>query len=77
MHGAGGRAEDRSTDLNAAHPKEPTERGDPREDQLPARFIRIKQITEIDKTGMLTALKNGEDVPGARLVTERTHLRIR
>lgn len=47
------------------------------EDQLPARFIRIKQITEIDKSEMLTALKNGEDVPGARLVTERTHLRIR
>ncbi len=47
------------------------------EDQLPAKFIRIKQIREIDKTGMLTALKNGEDVPGARLVTERTHLRIR
>lgn len=47
------------------------------EDQLPAKFIRIKQITELDKTGMLTALKNGEDVPGARLVTERTHLRIR
>ncbi len=47
------------------------------EDRLPARFIRIKQITEIDKTGMLVALKNGEDVPGARLVTERTHLRIR
>jgi hypothetical protein len=47
------------------------------EDQLPAKFIRIKQITELDKTGMLVALKNGEDVPGARLVTERTHLRIR
>ncbi len=47
------------------------------EDQLPARFIRIKQITELDKTGILTALKSGEDVPGARLVTERTHLRIR
>ncbi len=47
------------------------------EDQLPARFIRIKQITELDKTGMLFALKNGEDIPGARLVTEKTHLRIR
>jgi len=47
------------------------------EQKLPARFIKIKQITEIDKTGMLAALKNGEDVPGARLVTERTHLRIR
>ncbi len=47
------------------------------EEQLPARFIRIKQVTEIDRTGMLAALKNGEDVPGARLVTERTHLRIR
>ena len=47
------------------------------EDKLPAKFIRIKQITELDKTGMLAALKNGEDVPGARLVTEKTHLRIR
>ncbi len=47
------------------------------EDQLPAKFIRIKQITELDKTGMLAALKNGEEVSGARLVTERTHLRIR
>lgn len=47
------------------------------EDKLPARFIKIKQIMELDKTGMLAALKNGEDVPGARLVTERTHLRIR
>jgi len=47
------------------------------EDQLPAKFIRIKQITELDKTGILTALKNNEDVPGARLITERTHLRIR
>ncbi len=47
------------------------------EDQLPARFIKIKQITEIDKTGMLAALKNGEAVTGARLVTEKTHLRIR
>ncbi len=47
------------------------------EDKLPARFIKIKQITDLDKTGMLAALKNGEDVPGARLVTERTHLRIR
>ena len=47
------------------------------EDQLPAKFIRIKQITELDKIGMLTALKNNEDVPGARLITERTHLRIR
>lgn len=47
------------------------------EDKLPAKFIHIKQITEIDKTGMLTALKNGDEVPGAKLVTERTHLRIR
>ena len=47
------------------------------EDQLPAKFIRITQVTEVDKAGMLTALKNGEDVPGARLITERTHLRIR
>ena len=47
------------------------------EDQIPAKFIRITQVTELDKAGMLTALKNGEDVPGARLVTERTHLRIR
>ena len=47
------------------------------EDQIPAKFIRITQVTELDKAGMLTALKNGEDVPGARLITERTHLRIR
>jgi hypothetical protein len=47
------------------------------EDQIPAKFIRITQVTELDKAGMLAALKNGEDVPGARLITERTHLRIR
>jgi hypothetical protein len=47
------------------------------EDQIPAKFTRIKQITEIDKTGMLAALKTGEEVPGARLVTEKTHLRIK
>jgi hypothetical protein len=47
------------------------------EDQLPAKFIHIKQITELDRTGILAALKNNETVPGARLITERTHLRIR
>ncbi len=47
------------------------------EDQIPARFVRIKQVTEIDKPGILSALKAGEDVPGARLISDRTHLRIR
>lgn len=44
---------------------------------LPARFIKIKQVTEIDKRGVLEALKDGESVIGARLVTDKSHLRIK
>jgi hypothetical protein len=47
------------------------------EDKIPAKFVRIKQVTEINKTEILTALKSGEDVPGTRLITEKTHLRIK
>lgn len=46
------------------------------EAKLPAKFIRIKQITEVDKKGLLDALKAGEQVPGAILVNDKTHLRI-
>lgn len=45
-------------------------------DKVPAKYTRIKQITEIDKKAMLSALKDGEQVDGARLVDDKTHLRI-
>jgi hypothetical protein len=47
------------------------------EDQIPACFIKIKQTVELDKIGILATLKDGENVPGTRLVTDKTHLRIR
>ena len=46
------------------------------ETKLPASYIRIKQVTEVDKKAILSALKNGDDIPGARLIDNKTQLRI-
>lgn len=46
------------------------------ETDIPSKYIKIKQITEIDKSGMLIALKAGEEIPGAKLIKDRNHLRI-
>jgi hypothetical protein len=35
---------------------------------IPYKYIRVKKIEEPDKKAILEALKNGEDVPGCRLV---------
>ena len=37
------------------------------EAQIPADFIKTKTVDSIDKTAIKTALKQGADVPGARL----------
>ena len=47
------------------------------ETKLPSRFVRIKQIVEIDKSKILDALKSGECVGGAILISDKTHLRIK
>ncbi len=44
--------------------------------QLPARFVRITTVSEVDKDGLREALRAGERIPGAVLVTDKTHLRI-
>jgi hypothetical protein len=45
-------------------------------EKIPAKYTRIKQVTEIDKSSILSDLKNGDDIPGTRIVTDKTHLRI-
>ena len=47
------------------------------ETKLPSRFVRVKQIVEIDKSKILDTLKSGECVPGAILISDKTHLRIK
>lgn len=47
------------------------------ESLLPPKFVVVKQTTAIDKIGISRALKAGEDVPGARLVTGETYLRVK
>jgi len=47
------------------------------ETKIPAKYIKIKQVTEIDKKQILSDLKAGGDVSGATLVKDKTHLRIR
>ena len=37
--------------------------------ELPAEFMRVKTVTEPDKTAIKEALSNGQEVPGASLVT--------
>ena len=47
------------------------------EHKLPAKYVVIKQISEIDKKQILHDLKLGEQVDGAVLVTDKNHLRIK
>jgi len=47
------------------------------ETKIPAKYIKIKQVTEIDKKQILYDLKAGEAISGATLSTDKTHLRIR
>ena len=44
------------------------------QDKIPAKFLIVKY--DIDKKALLDALKNGEIIAGAEIVTDRTHLRI-
>lgn len=44
---------------------------------LPGKFIRIVQTQSVDKKLLLSVLKSGEKVEGARLVTDREHLNIK
>lgn len=44
--------------------------------KLPSKYVRIKQVTELDKRQMLADLKSGASVDGARLVEDKCHLRI-
>lgn len=47
------------------------------EQKLPTKYIKIKQISEIDRKQLLNDLKAGEEIDAARLVTDKTHLRIK
>jgi hypothetical protein len=47
------------------------------EQKLPAKYVKVEQVTKIDKQGVLDGLKAGEEIEGARLVTDKNHLRIR
>ena len=47
------------------------------EQKVPAKYIRIEQITDINKRQMLDDLKAGDHIDGVKLITDRTHLRIR
>jgi hypothetical protein len=47
-----------------------------REDLLPDKYLQIIQVRSIDRRLLADDLKIG-DVPGAHLITEKTHLRIR
>lgn len=44
---------------------------------LPARFLRVRTVTELDKAALAEALKAGEDVPSAHLGNGGTSLTIR
>ncbi|ULJ60818.1 siphovirus Gp157 family protein [Wielerella bovis] len=44
---------------------------------LDPRFVRKKITYEPDKNALKEALENGEDVQGAKLVTDKTSLRIK
>lgn len=48
------------------------------EEMVPDQFkVTIPEHKEIDKKIIAEALKSGYDVPGAKLITDRTHLRIK
>ena len=41
---------------------------------IPAKFVTIEMVKTIKKAVLLQALKDGEDVPGAKLIDHKTHL---
>ena len=41
------------------------------EDKVPAEFKHVNEVVAVDKTAVYKALKNGEEVPGARLKPNR------
>ena len=47
------------------------------EEMLPAQFTRIVQTITVDKKMVLDALKEGYEVPGAKLIDNKTHLRVK
>lgn len=44
---------------------------------IPAEYKKEKVVESVDKTAIKEALKNGQDVQGARLVEDKTSLRIK
>ena len=47
------------------------------QDKLPAKFLRVKTITEPDKTAIKLAIESGQSVPGATLSNPQPMLTIR
>lgn len=47
------------------------------EEMIPVSFKNEKIIISIDKAGIKSAIEKGETVPGAKMITDKTHLRIR
>jgi hypothetical protein len=47
------------------------------EAKVPGQYVKVIQITQLDKKKLLEDLKGGKEIPGARLATGKTHLRIR
>jgi hypothetical protein len=47
------------------------------EAKIPPEYIRVIQETQVDKQNILIAWKNGKEVPGTALVTDKTTLRIK
>lgn len=43
---------------------------------VPASFMRTKEVVSVDKTAIMKALKDGEDVPGCELGSGNESLRI-
>lgn len=47
------------------------------EQKIPAKYVKIKQESVIDKKQLLADLKSGDEIEGAELVTNKCHLRIK
>lgn len=47
------------------------------EEAIPSEYVIVTTARTVDKRDVLDALKAGEVVPGARLVTDKTNLRIK
>jgi hypothetical protein len=44
---------------------------------VPEDYIKEKTERNVDKAGALMDLKNGKEIPGLRLTTDKTHLEVR